>query len=64
MNASFAAIFRGDALKANRTPVNEQDYDAAAAAYVDEDDYTVECDDLDDTEMIAAGRSLRQLSLD
>ena len=51
-------------MKANRTPVNERDYDAAAAAYVDEEDYTVECDDLDDTEMIAAGRSLRQLSLD
>jgi hypothetical protein len=64
MNASFAATFGGDAMKANRTPVNEQDYDAAAAAYVDEEDYAVECDDLDDTEMTAAGRSLRQLSLD
>lgn len=43
-------------MKVNRTFVNDPDYEAEAVAYVDEEDYTMDCDDLDDTEMLAAGR--------
>lgn len=56
MAASFAATVGGYAMKVNRTFVNDPDYEAEAVAYVDEEDYTMDCDDLDDTEMLAAGR--------
>ena len=45
-------------MKVNRRSVNDPNYDAEAAAYVDEEDYTMDCDDLDDTEMLADGRCM------
>jgi len=37
---------------------------ATAATYVDEDDYAIDYDALEDTEMLSAGRSLRSFDLD
>jgi len=52
-------------MKAIRMPAYDQDDDAAAAgAYVDEDDYTIDCDGLDGTEMLAAGLCLRRFDVD
>jgi len=46
-------------MKPSRTPVRFDDYDAEAAGYVDEDDYPIACESLDDMETLAAGRCLR-----
>jgi hypothetical protein len=51
-------------MKQNRTPVIDPDYETEADAYVDEDDYTIDCDGLNDTEMLAEGRCLRQFVMD
>jgi hypothetical protein len=40
------------------------DYETEVDAYVDEDDYVIDCDGIDDTEMSAVGRCLRQQAED
>lgn len=49
-------------MKAIQMPLNEQGFDdelATAAAYVDEDDYAIDCEALDGAELFSAGRSVR-----
>ena len=51
-------------MKASRPPVEEWDVDPVATAYVDDEDYAIDCDRLDDIEIFAAGRSMRPVDPD
>jgi len=48
----------------NRKRTEAEDLDPETAEFVDEEDYTIDCDGLDDTEFMAEGRSLRPRSSD
>jgi len=47
-----------------RVKMQDDDAQAEAASFVDEDDYTIDCTSLDDTELVPSGRSLRQYTQD
>ncbi len=47
-------------MRTARAPVLIDELEPMVEVYVDEDDYTIECGELDDTEVPVAGRSLRQ----
>ena len=51
-------------MKSCRTPLNDPDYGAEDAPYVDEEDYMIDCDGLDESDMLAAGRFLAQAERD
>ena len=48
----------------NRVRTEAEDLDPDATGYVDEDDYTIDCDSLEDVELPEASRSLRPHTLD
>ena len=43
----------------NRMRAEAEDLDPDDIGFVDEDDYTIDCDSLEDVELPEAGRSLR-----
>lgn len=47
-----------------RVKMPDDDAQAEAASFVDEDDYTIDCTSLDDTELLPSGRGLRQYAQD
>ncbi len=48
----------------NRTRAEAEDLDPDAMSFVDEDDYTIDCDSLENVELPEAGRNLRPHTLD
>jgi hypothetical protein len=48
----------------NRKRTEAEDLDPESDRFVDEDDYSIDCDGLDDMEFTAEGRSLRSRTSD
>ena len=46
-------------MRKDRSAVTSDAFERMANPYVDDDDYTIDCGELDDTEFPAAGRELR-----
>lgn len=51
-------------MRTARAPMLIDELEPVVEVYVDEDDYSIECGELDDTEVLVAGRSLRQGAAD
>jgi len=51
-------------MKTARAPMLIDELEPMVEVYVDEDDYSIDCGELEDTEGLVAGRSLRQTADD
>ena len=64
MNESSVSKARGQMMKTARAPMLIDELEPMVEVYVDEDDYSIDCGELEDTEGLVAGRSLRQTADD
>ena len=51
-------------MRTARVPMPIDDLESLVEVYVDEDDYSIDCGEIEDTEVLVAGRNLRQGSED